>query len=152
MGIWRNLDRRIFGWVEPVPLPGKICSTPGLRPGIRPRQKCLGRIPGLGHGVEQFSAVSKTCSTHAKTPGSNGNLPWLNMAQPPGRVSRGPTRNYCAHGDSSRPVRIPMGIPHVSSSSPMGRRQGNPLGIPIGPWLITARSPNHSMGKYGESP
>ena len=76
---------------------------------------------GLGHGVEQFSAVSKACSTQAKMPRSSRNLPWLNSARPPGRVSWVPTGNYCPHGHSPCPVRIPMGIPHESHEySPWG--------------------------------
>ena len=74
-----------FCGVEPIPLLAKTCSTPGLRPGLRPRQKCLGRIPGLGHGIEQFSAVPKAWSTLAKMPRSSRNLQWLNSARPPGR-------------------------------------------------------------------
>ena len=38
------------GSSQPPILP-ETCSTPGLRPGIGPRQKCIGRIPGLGHRV-----------------------------------------------------------------------------------------------------
>jgi hypothetical protein len=66
---------------QPPILP-ETCSTPGLRPGIRPRQKRPGRILGLEYGVEQFSAVSNACSTQAKMPGSSRNLPWLNSARP----------------------------------------------------------------------
>ena len=66
---------------QPPILP-ETCSTPSLRPGIRPRQKRPGRILGLEYGVEQFSAESTACSTHAKMPGSSRNLPWLNSARP----------------------------------------------------------------------
>ena len=45
--IWRNLDPGVSAWVEPAPILAKTCSTPGLRPGIRPRQKRPGRILGL---------------------------------------------------------------------------------------------------------
>ena len=76
------------------PILAKTFSTPGLRPGIRPRQKRLGRIPGLGHGVEQFSAMSKTCSSQAKTPRSRRNLPWLNSARPPSNAPGIPLGNF----------------------------------------------------------
>ena len=69
------------------PILPETCSTPGLKPGMRPRQKRPGRILGLDYGVKQFSAVSKACSTQAKMPGSNRNQTWLNSADP-GRVSR----------------------------------------------------------------
>ena len=61
-------------------------STPGLRPGIRPRQKRLGRILGRGHGVEQFSATATACSTQAKTPESSRNLLWRDSARPTGHA------------------------------------------------------------------
>ena len=83
---------------QPPILP-ETCSTPGLRPGIRPRQKRPGRILCLEYGVEQFSAVSKACSTQAKIPRSSRNLPWLD---PP------PTCQGCPLGSIAR-----MGIPHV---------------------------------------
>ena len=93
MGLWPIPPARIWGSggistgaflprsSQPPILP-ETCSTPGPRPGIRPRQKRPGRILGLEYGVEQFSAVSNACSTQAKMPGSSRNLPWLNSARP----------------------------------------------------------------------
>ena len=64
------------------PILAKTCSTPPLRLGIRPKQKRLGRILGLGQWVEQLSAMSNAYSTQAKMPRSNRNWPWLNSARP----------------------------------------------------------------------
>ena len=47
------LDRGIFASVEQALDTPENCSTPCPRPGIRPRQFCPGRIPGLRPGVEQ---------------------------------------------------------------------------------------------------
>ena len=113
MGLWPIPLARIWGsggisteaflrGSSQSPSQPKSCSTPGLRPGIRPKQKCLGRILGLEHGVEQFSAVSKACSTQANMPRSCRNLGWLNSARPPGLVSETPTGNVYTDG-----------IPHV---------------------------------------
>ena len=78
--IWRNLDPGVSAWVELAPLLAETCSTPGFGHAIRPRQKRLGRIPGLEHGIDQFSAMSKACSTQAEMPRSTRNLLWLNSA------------------------------------------------------------------------
>ena len=85
-----------FGRISTCPFPrgssqplllDETCSSPSFKPGIRPWRKRLGRILGLGPGVEQFSATCKTCSTQAETPESRRNLPWQKSARPPGRAS-----------------------------------------------------------------
>ena len=91
-----------------------------LRPGIRPRQKRLGRILGLGPGVEQFSATCKACSTQAETSGSRRNLPWQKSARPPGRASWTPTASSCLKGISRVPWEFPGGL--HSPRFPMPRR------------------------------
>ena len=112
--------------VDPVSCLATTCSTSACNPSIPPKQNCLGRIPGVGHGVGKASAVSKACSTQEDLHRSSGNLPWLNSVRPPG------SRLRDSHWESSFsrafPMEIPMGVPHGVHLSPWGIPHGDTLG------------------------